>query len=121
MYTKVCVICRQQFNTDNHCVKFCSDKCRTESNVLRHKAYNKQYCKTAHYLNYKKDYHKNKYQPVIKYCKICGNKLNDGRQTYCINCLLDDYARTKSKEAFMRLANRGYNKSLIIKELRNRR
>ena len=121
MYTKVCTICGQKFDTNSHCSKYCSDKCRTEGNALRHKAYNKQYRKTPHYLSYKIDYHKNKYQPVIKYCKICGDKLNDGRWAYCINCLLEDYLRTKSKVAFMRLANRGYNKSLIIKELRNRR
>ena len=121
MYTKTCIICEQKFYTNNHCVKYCSDKCRAEGDVLRRKAYSKQYRKTSHYLSYKKNYYKNKYQPVIKYCKICGNKLNDGRQTYCINCLFDDYARTKSNAAFMRLANRGYNKSLIMKELRNRR
>ena len=66
-------------------------------------------------------YHKNKQRlkKVVYKCAVCGEELQDGRQAYCLDCLLLGYKNAKKGEkrlAYKRLANRGYDKETILYE-----
>ena len=121
MFSIKCQICGKEFETNRSVNKYCSDTCRKQGLSIVRKQYYGKYRQTEAYHIYRNTYHKNNYHYVVKFCKCCGKKLNDARQTWCIDCLFDDYNKTHSKESFMRLTNRGYNKALIMEELRNRR
>lgn len=94
-YTKICAICGKSFNGKAHNAKYCSSACR----------------KTAD---------RKKYSSKNIACRACGKPLPDSRQQWCIDCLLDDYQKTKSEISFNRLRNRGYDKEMILDEIKNR-
>lgn len=121
MRTNTCIICGNDFEAVSLNSKYCSDTCRKIGKARISKRYNDKHRKTAAYYINRETYRKNTYHYAVKYCKSCGKKLNDGRQTWCLDCLLDDYVNTKSRIALIRLTNRGYNKARILELLRNRR
>lgn len=121
MLTKNCAICGQEFLALNKNHKYCSDDCRKKGFIIVNKEYNKQYRHSNAYHIYRELYYKRTHKYVVKHCKTCGKQLDNGRQSWCIDCLLDDYTKTKSKEAVLRLASRGYNKAAIMQQLKNRR
>lgn len=107
MYNKICYVCGKPFQAANPRYNTCSAECRR----IRHNAMIKEWrSKTA----YKKKY--NYYKPIEKLCAYCGDKLPDGRQTYCLKCLVKDYVQDKSFVAYQRLALRGFCKEDIFLE-----
>lgn len=65
----------------------------------------------------------------MKTCKVCGAKLPDGRQQFCLNCLLKDFIKAKEESkkahnhlvtAYARLRSRGLDKKLIELEIEER-
>ena len=94
-YTKICATCGVRFLSENYNRKYCSQKCSKQSYRIRQDVPN-------------------------KYCCNCGVQLSDGRQQWCLNCLLDDYKNTRSSLSYKRLTNRGYDKEMIEEELKNR-
>jgi predicted nucleic acid-binding Zn ribbon protein len=83
VYNKICVICAKPFTTHNSHYKTCSPQCSV--------AYDKEYRKA--YDKYRRDAGliPNRYVKVVRHCKLCNNRLPDGRQTYCLYCLVDGF------------------------------
>lgn len=121
MYTKICPVCGMTFEAANSRYKYCSDECRKKRKYNANKAHLKEYYKTSRGIYARKTYYKKHHKPVEKYCADCGKKLDDGRQTWCLDCLLKDYAENNSHIAYQRLANRGYDRELIMEEINSRR
>lgn len=119
MYTKNCPICGAEFETINSRYIYCSDACRKEADKRRCSKRNYNYHLTHKYERHL--YYKQHYEPVEKYCEGCGKRLDDGRQSWCLDCLLDDYINNKSKVAYQRLSCRGYDKISILQEISLRR
>ena len=65
-------------------------------------------------------WYKEHYVPVGKCCVECGNLLPDGRASYCLDCLLKDYASGNRRVAGQRLSCRGYDKEMILYEIKER-
>lgn len=66
----------------------------------------------------------NRYKAAPKYCAVCGKKLPNACQKYCIECLLKAYKygadfQTR-KVAFHRLNCRGYTVHQIWREIDER-
>ena len=121
MYIKICPICGTEFETINSRYKYCSDKCRKVVMDKLNKEHAKIYYNSDNGLRKRRAYYKAHYQPVKKYCLECGKQLEDGRQTWCLDCLLKDYAETASPLAYKRLLCRGYDKELIMEEINSKR
>ena len=104
MHNKICVICNKPFTTINSRYKTCSPNCRD--------AYDKEY--RRRYDKYRRDaglvpYY---YVRVTKQCKLCDTRLPDGRQTYCLRCLVNGFVHgdTNFREKCRGLLNcRGYS------------
>lgn len=94
-YEKPCVICGTKIITNCISKKYCSSNC-TKVAIRR------------------------RYNPKPKLCATCGKELLDRRQQWCLDCLLMDYHKTHSYIAYHRLENRGFDKSSILQELKNR-
>lgn len=92
---KICNICGKSYQSNYACSKYCSNNCRKIAT-------------------------RNQYKSVKRKCDTCGDILPDGRQRWCIDCLLRDYKRNKSAQAYHRLENRGYTKESIILEIKKR-
>ena len=92
---KVCNICGKPYSSDHVKSKYCSHNCY----------------KTAMRM---------KYKPIVARCRTCGVALPDGRQWWCLDCLLRDYKQNKSLQAYHRLQNRGYDKELVLLEIKRR-
>lgn len=92
---KICNICGKPYQSDSVSSKYCSHNCRKAAIRMR-------------------------YNPVGARCRTCGSALADGRQWWCLDCLLRDYKRNKSAQAYHRLENRGYTKESIILEIKKR-
>lgn len=120
MYTKTCPICGAEFEAANSRYKYCSDACRKEVENRRQTKRNNAEYYAAH-KHKRKLYYKQHYKPVEKNCQGCGKRLEDGRQSWCLDCLLDDYVNNKSRAAFQRLSCRGYDKAMIMEEINLRR
>ena len=94
-YNFKCVVCGRSFKSFCHNAKYCTIKCRNE--ILKRKR-----------------------NPKRKFCSTCGKELADGRQTWCLECLLLDYQNTHSSISYKRLCNRGYDRIIIEEELKKR-
>ena len=116
MCDKICPICSRKFQAVNPRYKYCSDECREKVEVLRKRKSALNYSHSTIGKIKRKQYYKQHYQPVIKYCKTCGGKLESGKQTWCIDCLIKDFLYSHTKESYGRLANRGYDVDMILEE-----
>lgn len=116
MYKKICPICNRNFEVANSRYKYCSDECRKQQKRQNDRVHAKLYYHSSRGMHNYKAY----YKPVEKYCPDCGKRLDDGRQTWCVDCLLKDYAETKSRIAYKRLSCRGYDRELITEEINSR-
>ena len=116
MYEKICKVCGKPFRAANPNYCLCSDECRkirqTEHNHNAHK----KFVHTGRYKKYLHNYYKAHYKPTVHYCISCGDKLPDGRQRYCLKCLVKDYIENGSNAAYRRLQLRGYIKPDILEE-----
>ena len=117
MYDKICVVCGKPFQAPNPRYIVCSDECRkVRSRYLQHKkAKNRYEREKAH----RQKYDRERYTPVVKFCHSCGDVLPDGRQTFCLRCLVNDFMHgdyEHRRSAYRRLALRGYTKVDIISE-----
>ena len=119
MYDKICPVCGSAFQSPNPCYKYCSDPCRKTVSDKRKREYSRIYYQKT--LDAQRAYRKKHYKHVGRCCEDCGALLPDGRQRYCLDCLLKDYIENKSRIAYARLACRGYDRELIALELQSRR
>ena len=112
MADSICKICGKLFQTSNPHQYLCSTKCRKEYHRLYMRVYttaNPKYRKYRKQLRRKQ--HEAEYVPKIKYCKTCGDKLPDGRQTYCEKCLVSAFVNCGCKAgtySYNMLFQRGY-------------
>lgn len=120
MYTKICPICNCEFETPNNHYRYCSAECRKEHTRQYDKERAKIYYHSSRGTHNRKIYYKEHRKLVEKYCPDCGKRLEDGRQTWCLDCLLKDYATTESPVAYKRLVCRGYDRELITEEINSR-
>lgn len=110
MYEKECPICNKMFYSQNRKKIYCSSLCRKRHDSLKSKEkYNKQ-----KYLEYYKQHR------IIKNCAICNKALPNGKQSYCMDCLLKEYLHGDTKRARHILECRGYDKATIQYELKQR-
>lgn len=62
-------------------------------------------------------------KPTWRRCAICGGLLDHGNQTYCLNCLLDNYVNGEREErdhAYHCLTSRGYSTQEALREAQRR-
>jgi hypothetical protein len=84
---------------------------------LQQNAEDREYAEKA--MAKRKEYYKEHYKPTVHYCQVCGEPLPDGRQTYCLRCLVSTYMTAEQpykQIAYNRLALRGYDKAMILDE-----
>ena len=115
-----CRVCGKPFEANNPHYSMCSDECRKAARRAKSKEHSKIYYRTTHGKHMRHSYYRDHYVPVAKCCASCGTALEDGRQSYCLSCLLNDYINNKSPESKQRLYNRGFNSSMIHEELKLR-
>ena len=112
-YEKVCPVCKKRFIAISTKHYLCSDACRKQHISESHKIYYSEYKNQVKL----KQYHKEHYIPVIKYCATCGDQLPHGKQKFCLKCLLNEYLHGDSFKAYTRLKNRGYTGQTIMQEI----
>lgn len=120
MYKLICRECGKPFDSPNPRYVTCSAECRDSYRRKQEKERMASYRETNANKRYRKIYYKEHYKYVNKTCKSCGDKLTDGRQSFCLTCLLIDYLHGDHNTARQRLACRGYDKAMILEELQNR-
>lgn len=120
MYNKVCKICGKEFQAVNKNYCLCSPECRKISERESHKDALRKYYATTLGKERSKRYYKEHRTLVNKQCACCGTKLDDGRQSYCLNCLLKDYRDNPSVISRKRLYSRGFDKAMIEEEIKER-
>lgn len=115
MVEKSCCICGKLFQAKAVNIQCCSSQCKTE----KRKQSNMRYKKGSEYwaIHYPQLYAKRR---IIKYCKICNCELPNGKQSYCIECLLKEYFQGNKQKAFHILSCRGYNTIMINEEIKQR-
>lgn len=62
-------------------------------------------------------------KPTHRRCAICGGLLDHGNQTFCLNCLLDNYVngeREEREHAYHCLISRGYSSQEALREAQRR-
>lgn len=106
---KICIVCRKPFSAANPRYKMCSAECRKK----HYAEYDKIRLKAYYHSGAGKKKHKTYYKPVEKLCASCNKPLPDGRQTYCLRCLLLDFKYGDTDTAYKRLACRGYDTKAI--------
>lgn len=119
MYDKICKICGKPFLAANPRYNICSEECRRENRRQYDKYKNHRYYRTEKATAKRKVYYKEHYKPTVHYCQVCGDPLPDGRQTYCLRCLVSTYMTAEQpykQIAYNRLALRGYDKAMILDE-----
>ena len=113
MFKGECRICGTPFETTSPKKCTCSPECSKIYEKRRHKMYRET--PEAKALM-RKRYLEN-YKPRIRYCRICGEKLPDGRQKFCLRCLLHEYIYGNYRLAYKRLVLRGYDGDSIRREI----
>ena len=120
MYDKICKVCGGSFQAANPRYVICSDECRKAYAKTQSRKRSAIYYSTAIGKFKHKKYNRDRYIPVGKHCVDCGELLPDGRASYCLDCLLKDYAAGNKVVAGQRLACRGYDKAMILAEIKER-
>lgn len=118
MYNKVCKICGKEFQAINRNYCMCSPECRKISERESRRKSMRKYLATDLGKEISRLYYKKHRVLVNKKCVCCGTKLNDGRQTYCLECLLKDYRDNRTPISIRRLYSRGFDKDMIEEELK---
>lgn len=118
MYDKVCKICGKQFQAINRNYCMCSPECRKISERESRKQTLRRYYATDLGKEKILRYYRKHRVLVDKMCACCGIKLDDGRQTYCLECLLRDYRDNHTPISVRRLYSRGLDKTMIKEELK---
>lgn len=127
MTEKCCKICGKLFQARQSNYLCCSAECKrinfkqsqARYSEKRKQIYRERYGKGTE--KYKQRYAEyfSKHR-VIKYCRICNSQLPNGNQKVCFDCLLDMWLNGNRSKACNLLANRGYDKEMIIEEIRAR-
>lgn len=118
-YEIVCKICGKPITTINPRYTICSDECRKINNYQngRNWALNNPGKISAK----SKKYHEKHYARQVHYCKKCGGKLENNRQSYCMDCLLDAYQQKRTHSwALSVLSCRGLDKEAILLAIEER-
>lgn len=124
MLEKCCKICGKPFLAKQQNYTICSDECRKEAR-RRYYYENADYCNQRRKILYKKRNEERKklywekYRR-IKYCKICNCELPNGKQAYCMDCLLNMWETGDRPHALHILSCRGYDTSMIVEEVNRR-
>lgn len=123
-----CQMCGKIFLAKQSNYNLCSPECR--------KARVKQLNRSENYTLQRKNYYKEKrskgtsyYEKryaeysaknrVIKYCEICGTELPNGKQKFCLDCLLKGW-QNGDKRCRRILECRGYDATMIREEIDQR-
>ncbi len=114
---KKCRICGAEFNAANPNYCLCSDECRKIAYKESHRRSIYKYNLQDVNKDKIKIYYKQHRQLVNKKCGMCGERLPDGRATYCLTCLLRDHAQNPSTVTRKRLYNRGFDSLMIEEEI----
>ena len=120
MSLKVCKICGKKFETGRGNRKTCSPECQKNNKKLYDSEYDKANKEKIN-AKYKERYRRKK--QITKYCVLCGGKLANNRQLYCLDCILRDFKYGNGKAiqtAKDRLYSRGYNLQAAWAEIEKR-
>lgn len=118
-YEIVCKICGKPITTINPRYTICSDECRKINN--RQNGRNWALNNPGKISAKSKKYHETHYISQVHYCKKCGGKLENNRQSYCMDCLLDAYQQKRTHSwAQSVLLSRGYDKEAVLFEIEER-
>ncbi len=112
MYDKKCIVCGKSFKAKSPRYKTCSPKCHHENKKAYSRAYDVKY-------RQRRKFNPSHYQRVMKPCAICGEPLQDSRQTRCLPCLIKMALSCNPKERERARANlncRGYDVEAIMLE-----
>lgn len=117
---KKCVICGKLFEPKQSNYTTCSKECSIANARFRSKAWLKTDVGAKKMKEYQRRYRKAHQGENTKVCKTCDKPLENGNQTYCLNCLLKDYKYNNSHTAIRRLNNRGISAKDAREEIRLR-
>lgn len=123
MYDKICKVCGKPFHAANPRYLVCSAECRKIYQTRYKQIYaetHPDYVIRQRLRKYRRAVHI--YKPIEKPCALCGEILPDGRQKYCLRCLISEFISKGGKAgspAYRILLMRGYaNKEDILMEAR---
>ena len=115
MYDKTCIICGKPFKAKSSRYKTCSPLCHLENKKAYSRAYGVKY-------RQRRKFNPSHYQRVMKPCAVCGEPLQDSRQTTCLLCLVKmaiSDNRVERRKAKANLNCRGYDVEAIMLEAEN--
>ena len=109
---KICEICNAEFEATRVFTKYCPD-CRLNAYRDNTKIWQKNNPDKI------REARRRKYLVEV-FCATCGEKLPNGKQVFCLNCLLKDYKYNYSQKAAARLCCRGFNSKEIWDMIKER-
>lgn len=119
MYNIQCRVCGKEFQATNSNYCYCSKECRYIGTKKSRREYARDFNRTDKHRLQRKNYYLRNRTLVDKFCAVCGVKLPDARQTYCLECLLKDYRDTHSQTSIHRLYSRGFDIQMITEAVKN--
>lgn len=113
MISNMCIVCGKEFEAKQRNYTLCSAECRQ----IQKKANRERYKHTDKYREKIKERCKKHY--VTKNCEFCGERLPNGKQKYCLDCLLSRF-KAGDTNATHTLNSRGYSVKEIWQEIKSR-
>jgi endogenous inhibitor of DNA gyrase (YacG/DUF329 family) len=117
-----CPVCGKQFLARQKNYKLCSPECKKirvkeQNSSEKYKATAQRYKQTKIYRErYKQNLEAKR---KIKFCEICGARLPNANQDFCLDCILDGYQNGSERMKHI-LVCRGYDSEMIADEIKQR-
>ena len=117
-----CPVCGKRFMARQKNYKICSPECKKirvkeQNSSEKYKATRLRYKETK---KYRERYKQNlEAKRKIKFCEICGARLPNAKQKFCLDCILNGY-QNGSKRMKHILECRGYDSEMIADEIDRR-
>lgn len=117
-----CPVCGKQFMARQKNYKICSPECKKirvkeQYSSEKYKATRQRYEQTE---KYRERYKQNlEAKRKIKFCEICGSRLPNASQKFCLDCILDGYQNGNERMKHI-LVCRGYDSEMIADEIKQR-
>lgn len=117
-----CPVCGKRFMARQKNYKICSPECK-KIRVKERKSSEKYKATVQRYKQtkiYRERYKQNlEAKRKIKFCEICGARLPNANQKFCLDCILDGYQNGSDRMKHI-LVCRGYDSEMIADEIKQR-